>query len=74
MKPADVRRIRKELGVTGARLAEMLKTTRITVWRWERGETKVSPANQQLLEILLDRHRQRSSSAATSNRAAQELA
>jgi len=72
MKPSDVKRIRKELGVTGAELAKMLKTTRITVWRWESGETKVSPANQQLLEILLERHRQRETAPA--RRATREAA
>jgi DNA-binding transcriptional regulator YiaG len=61
MRPSQVRRIRKEMGVTQVALAEMLGATkfsaRVLVYRWENGLSKMSRANAMLLEMLLEKHR-----------------
>ena len=57
MKPKDILRIRKELGLTRMGLARALQTSESIVWRWEHAVHRPSRAMQQLLEILLERHR-----------------
>ena len=42
MTPAELRAIRKRLGLTGAALAEMLGVTDRTIRRWEAGTVPIS--------------------------------
>jgi putative transcriptional regulator len=48
----EVRAIRRALGLSQARLAELLGTTLRTVNRWERGRNKPGPGILQLLRLL----------------------
>ena len=57
MKPRDIARIRKELGLSRPALGRALQTSESIVWRWENGVHRPSRAMQQLMEILLERHR-----------------
>lgn len=55
MTPADLKATRKALGLTQAALAERLKVTRSTVWRWESGA--VPPEHPEILRLALERLR-----------------
>jgi len=51
----EVRRLRERLGVTQARLGEMLGVARNSVARWERGEMGIRPSAAKLLQLLSTR-------------------
>lgn len=61
MKPSMVKRIRKELGMGKQELALKMGATKFSartlVYRWENGLCKMSRANAQLLERVLEDHR-----------------
>ena len=52
MTGAQIKRLRKELGYTQARLAEEVGVTANTVARYERGELSPSPPVRKLLKLL----------------------
>lgn len=52
MGPADLKRRRKELGLTQLRLAALLGVDPITVSRWERGVQPISTAVALVLQHL----------------------
>ncbi|GHS89054.1 transcriptional regulator [Campylobacterota bacterium] len=49
---AEVKRIRKEIGLTQAKFALSLGVSHKTVEAWERGQNKPSGASLRLLEIV----------------------
>lgn len=59
MKASEIKRIRKELGVSRLTLARMLGASSYTVvWRWEHSKTKISRGYQKTLEMILAQHRE----------------
>jgi DNA-binding transcriptional regulator YiaG len=53
MTGAEVRRIRKALGLTQAQLAEQLGVAENSVARWERGEMGIRSTAIRLLRLLV---------------------
>ena len=51
MKPADLRRIREQLGLTQQQLADALQTTRVSVARYEAGMRRIPG----MVKVVLDR-------------------
>lgn len=51
MTGEELRFLRTEMGLTQARLAEILKVTLLTVNRWERNETPVNDAAEMLVRL-----------------------
>ena len=41
MKPADLKRVREQLGLTQQQLADTLRTTRVSVARYEAGMRRI---------------------------------
>jgi DNA-binding transcriptional regulator YiaG len=56
--PQDVLRIRRELGLTRRRLAEILGVDRTAVSRWETGARVMQAPTEKLLERILADHRE----------------
>lgn len=52
MTPADLSRLRTQLGWSQNRLAEQLGVNRSTVHRWEKGLRKIPPMAEQLLAMI----------------------
>ena len=52
MTPDQIRFVRSELGMSQARLGEVLGTTGLTIGRWERGEHPMDKGSETLLRKL----------------------
>ena len=52
MKPADLKRVREQLGLTQQQLADALRTTRVSVARYEAGMRRIPGMVQVMLEQL----------------------
>jgi len=52
MSPADIRKLRKRLGLTQPSFAKLLGVSEITVSRWENGRLGLSSTTRTLLELL----------------------
>ena len=60
MKPSEIKRLRKELGVSRLTLARMLGASGYTVvWKWEHGKTRISRPYKMLLETIMRQHREK---------------
>ena len=55
MKPQDIRRLREELGLTQQQLADALRTTRVSVARYEAGMRKIPG----IVSVAMDQLRQK---------------
>lgn len=53
MKPNDIKKLRKKLGLTQKEFAARLKVDAITISRWERNEQRPSKLAHRQLERLL---------------------
>jgi DNA-binding transcriptional regulator YiaG len=49
MTKEEIQRTRKRLGYTQAAFAAALSVDKGTVWRWEKGKSKISPVYQKLI-------------------------
>lgn len=59
MTAPELRRARKRLGLQREELALKLNVTAQTVWRWEKGQTRMQGAAAELVRRLLeDKHAQ----------------
>jgi repressor LexA len=52
MKPADLKRVREQLGLTQQQLADALRTTRVSVARYEAGMRRIPGMVQVMLDQL----------------------
>ena len=52
MKPADLKRAREQLGLTQQQLADVLRTTRVSVARYEAGMRRIPGMVQVTLDHL----------------------
>jgi DNA-binding transcriptional regulator YiaG len=59
MTSKDIRRLRKQLGLSQSEFAELVGVTANTVARWERGEMGLRTTTVKLLEILATSRRAR---------------
>jgi len=53
MQAAEVRRLRKRLGLTQARFGRLLGVHRVTVARWESGTTEVQAPMAKLIRLVV---------------------
>ena len=60
MTGGEIRALRKKLGVTQLRLAELVGVAENSVARWERGEMRVRESAARLMQRLAAEHRPRS--------------
>jgi len=60
MTGREVRALRKKLGLTQLRLAELVGVAENSVARWERGEMRVRESAARLMQRLAAEHRPRS--------------
>ena len=60
MTGGEVRALRKKLGLTQLRLAELVGVAENSVARWERGEMRVRESAARLMQRLAAEHRPRS--------------
>lgn len=58
MSGEEARALRRELGLTRRKMAEVLRVNRTTVLRWEKGEREMGGPTETLLELLVERHRE----------------
>jgi DNA-binding transcriptional regulator YiaG len=52
MTPRTLKRLRRELGLSQAKFADLVGVTANTVARWERGELGMRPTTVRLLELI----------------------
>jgi len=57
MTPRTLKRLRRELGLSQAKFADLVGVTANTVARWERGELGMRPTTGRLIEILAEQAR-----------------
>lgn len=55
MTDDDIRALRRDLGLTQAKLAELLGVTPAVVSRWENGHAKPTNSNRKQLLLLADK-------------------
>ena len=53
MQAAEVRRLRKRLGLTQARFGRLLGVHRVTVARWETGAAEVQAPMAKLIRLVM---------------------
>lgn len=56
MKPEEIKNIRKKLNLSQRKFADTLGTTVVSVNRWERGKTIISPSYLRQIKILSAKH------------------
>jgi len=52
MTGAELRFLRSEMGFTQEQLAKLLSCDRVTISRWERGETTIDAASEMVVKLL----------------------
>lgn len=59
MEAAELQRRREALGLSREELARELKTTSVTVWRWENGERTIPPYLSLALDTVEREHKKK---------------
>jgi len=52
MTPAEIKALRRKLGLTGSKFAALIGCHPVTLRRWEAGLRPVSPMAQRLIRLL----------------------
>jgi DNA-binding transcriptional regulator YiaG len=58
MRPQEVKRLRRSLGLTASKCAALLGCHPVTLRRWEAGLKPISPMAARFLRLLAQRHRE----------------